>query len=211
VRWFRCSVWTSRKYCQCTVGNDSGLMARGRLRSSARAMIFVPVPRLVGPTARPPFLRVKEASMKASSSCSFTRACNSSASRLDRDLAERYGSRSSHPIAESGAPPRRTVVPCVPPKASASGTALCLASPFSPVGHPLGIPRRELFPDGAPRSQAKSNSGICERLFVAQRHHGIDPHRTPSWDVAGDQSNRRKDQRCNTKRGGVRGAHTVEQ
>jgi hypothetical protein len=27
---------------------------------------------------------------------------------------------------------------------------------------------------------------ICEGLFVPQRHHGIDTHRAPCWDVASE-------------------------
>lgn len=40
------------------------------------------------------------------------------------------------------------------PPRIASRTTLCLASSRSSAGHPLGVPRRELFRDGAPRLHA---------------------------------------------------------
>jgi hypothetical protein len=97
------------------------------------------------------------------------------------------------------------------PRALASGTAHCLAAAFTPRGHPQGVTRVENFFGMVRLVTGESCLGICERLFVPQRYHGIDPHRTLSRDVAGDQSDRSKKKRCHAKCDGVSGAHTVEQ
>jgi|ERR1700734_914153 Putative transposase of IS4/5 family (DUF4096) len=49
------------------------------------------------------------------------------------------------------------------PQALASGTTLCLAAPFSPLGYRLGVSRRELFRHGAPRLHTNLAQAIMSR------------------------------------------------
>jgi hypothetical protein len=52
---------------------------------------------------------------------------------------------------------------------------------------------------------------ICEGLFVPQRHHGIDTHRAPCWDVASECGDSDESERCEKHRLDIYGLHTKKQ
>jgi hypothetical protein len=103
---------------------------------------------------------------------------------LDRDLAERYGIEMIAPHAESAANPHRTVARCGGTAGVGDGTTLCLAASLSSVGHPLGVPRRELLRHGAPGLHANLAKAFMKRLLVPQRHDRINLHSVSGGDVA---------------------------
>jgi len=56
----------------------------------------------------------------------------------------------------------------------------------------------------------KSCSGICERLLVPQRHHGIDPHGASSWHVHCEERHKREKKRGFSEGKNVTSAYAVE-
>src|SRR5260370_25324621 len=89
---------------------------------------------------------------------------------------------------------------------------------FSP-GITSGLPvTREERPGMSPNLQMfaqdcseKDLRAICEGLFVPQRHHGIDTHRAPCWDVASECGDSDQSERCEKHRLDICGLHTKKQ
>ena len=51
---------------------------------------------------------------------------------------------------------------------------------------------------------------LCQRLFVPERHHGIDTHGAPGRRPGGEQRNKQEYQGSSEKRDGVEGVESVE-
>ena len=76
----------------------------------------------------------------------------------------------------------------------------------SSVGDPpirWGMLRRETSSVSSARVACKSCSGICERLLVPQRQHGIDSHCSSCWNEAGYERHSNQQDRHSHHRGRI--------
>ena len=69
-------------------------------------------------------------------------------------------------------------------------------------------PNLQMFAQDCSEEDLRS---ICEGLFVPQRHHGIDTHRAPCWDVASECGDSDESERCEKHRLDICGLHTKKQ